>query len=69
MRSVFILLIKAYQYALSPMLGAHCRFHPSCSQYALEALERHGILRGSRLALWRLLRCNPWNHGGHDPVP
>lgn len=65
----FQLLIRAYQLALSPFLGANCRFHPSCSSYALEALERHGALRGSWLALRRLARCHPWHPGGYDPVP
>lgn len=65
----FQLLIRAYQIALSPFLGASCRFHPSCSSYALEALERHGALRGSWLALRRLSRCHPWHPGGFDPVP
>ena len=62
-------LIQAYRYALSPLLGPSCRFHPSCSQYALEAVVRHGSLRGVWLALKRVLRCNPWHCGGHDPVP
>ena len=63
------LLIRSYRYALSPLLGMHCRFHPSCSAYALEALERHGTARGAWLALARLARCHPWHPGGHDPVP
>ena len=63
------LLIRSYRYALSPLLGMHCRFHPSCSAYALEALERHGTVHGAWLALARLARCHPWNPGGHDPVP
>jgi putative membrane protein insertion efficiency factor len=62
-------LIRVYRYALSPMLGASCRFYPSCSAYALEAIERHGPLHGSWLALRRLLRCHPWHEGGVDPVP
>ncbi|MBI2317886.1 MAG: membrane protein insertion efficiency factor YidD [Betaproteobacteria bacterium] len=66
---MFSLLIRGYRYAISPMLGAHCRFHPSCSEYALEALARHGSLRGGWLSLKRLARCNPWQAGGYDPVP
>ena len=62
-------LIRAYQWLLSPLLGPRCRFYPSCSQYALEALRAHGALQGSFLALRRLLRCHPWHAGGYDPVP
>ena len=69
MRAVLIALIRAYQWFISPLLGPHCRFYPSCSQYAREAIERHGALRGSGLALRRLLRCHPWHPGGVDPVP
>ena len=69
MTRVLIILIAAYRYALSPMLGRSCRFHPSCSAYAQEALERHGALRGVWLALRRIGRCHPWHHGGYDPVP
>jgi uncharacterized protein len=63
------LLIRAYQLLVSPLLGPRCRFYPSCSQYALEAVQRHGTLRGSLLALRRLARCHPWHPGGYDPVP
>ena len=69
MTRVLIVLVAAYRYALSPMLGRSCRFHPSCSEYAQEALERHGALRGVWLALRRIGRCHPWHHGGYDPVP
>jgi putative membrane protein insertion efficiency factor len=62
-------LVAVYRYSVSPMLGMHCRFHPSCSAYALDALERHGAMRGGWLALRRLARCHPWHPGGHDPVP
>jgi len=60
--------ISVYRLAISPLLGQRCRFHPSCSCYASEAIERHGALRGSWLALRRLLRCHPWSDGGIDPV-
>jgi putative membrane protein insertion efficiency factor len=66
---VFIVLIRAYQYALSPMLGQRCKYYPSCSNYAIEALRVHGVLRGAGLAAWRVLRCNPFSDGGVDPVP
>jgi len=62
-------LLHVYRYAISPLLGSRCRFHPSCSAYAIEALQRHGAGRGLWLALRRVLRCNPWNSGGFDPVP
>ena len=63
------LLIRGYQRLLSPLLPPSCRFYPSCSQYALEALNRHGALKGSWLAARRLARCHPFNAGGFDPVP
>jgi putative membrane protein insertion efficiency factor len=69
MRWLILKLIRGYQVLLSPWLGNHCRFHPSCSSYALTAVERHGALRGSGFALRRLLRCHPWHPGGIDPVP
>ena len=69
MRTVLSVLIRAYQYVVSPLFTPNCRFHPSCSAYALEAVERHGSLRGAWLALKRLLRCHPWHSGGCDPVP
>jgi len=61
--------IVAYRRYLSPALPARCRFYPTCSAYALEAVTRHGALRGSALAIWRLLRCHPFHPGGFDPVP
>lgn len=64
-----LLLVDAYRVALSPLLGGHCRFFPSCSVYAQEALLTHGARRGTRLALARLIRCRPFSAGGFDPVP
>ncbi len=61
--------IRLYKRLLSPLLPPACRFHPSCSVYALEALQKHGALRGLRLIVWRLLRCQPFHPGGFDPVP
>ena len=67
--TILLALVKAYRYVLSPFLGNNCRFVPSCSRYALEAIESHGALRGSWLALRRIGRCHPWHAGGFDPVP
>ncbi len=64
-----VVLVRAYQWTLRPFIGAHCRFEPSCSHYAVEALRTHGAARGSALAARRVLRCNPWGGGGFDPVP
>ena len=69
MRTILIALIRGYQLLISPLLGNHCRFYPSCSQYAREAIEYHGVLCGGWLAIRRLLRCHPWHPGGVDPVP
>jgi hypothetical protein len=68
MRTGLIALIRAYQRILSPLLGPRCKYYPSCSEYAVQAIGRYGILRGAVLAGWRLLRCNPFSHGGYDPV-
>lgn len=68
-RAVPMALIRLYQLTLSPMLGPSCRFHPSCSCYAMDAYRHHGVLRGSWLTFRRLSRCHPWNEGGVDPVP
>lgn len=62
-------LIRGYQLLVSPFIGAHCRYHPTCSDYACEAVSRHGALRGAWLALRRIARCHPWAEGGSDPVP
>jgi hypothetical protein len=67
-RRLFLLPLRGYQRIFSPLLGERCRYYPSCSEYAAQAIERFGILRGLVLAGWRLLRCNPWSHGGFDPV-
>jgi uncharacterized protein len=66
---VLVGLINLYRFFLSPLLGRHCRFHPTCSLYGREALLTHGSLRGTGLTLWRLARCHPWAQGGYDPVP
>jgi putative membrane protein insertion efficiency factor len=63
-----VLLLRGYQRWISPAFGQRCRYYPSCSEYAIQAVQRFGILRGTLLATWRLLRCNPWSHGGFDPV-
>jgi putative membrane protein insertion efficiency factor len=68
-RRALIGLVKAYRLLLSPWLGQSCRFEPTCSVYAIEALERHGAAKGSYLTLHRIARCQPWCQGGHDPVP
>jgi putative membrane protein insertion efficiency factor len=67
-RILLVAAIRVYQRLLSPLFGARCKYHPSCSEYAAEAITRFGILRGLVLSAWRLLRCNPWSHGGFDPV-
>ena len=69
MRTALIAIVKAYRLLLSPWLGAGCRFEPTCSVYAIEALQRHGSAKGSVLSAWRIVRCAPWCAGGHDPVP
>ena len=68
-RAALVALVKGYRLLISPMLGANCRFTPSCSHYAIEALERHGAVVGTYLTLWRIARCQPWCAGGHDEVP
>jgi putative membrane protein insertion efficiency factor len=67
-RFLMKLPIVVYQQICSPLLGDRCKYAPSCSRYAIEAIAQFGVVRGSILACWRLLRCNPWSHGGYDPV-
>jgi putative membrane protein insertion efficiency factor len=69
MRAALVGLVKAYRLLLSPWLGTSCRFEPTCSHYALAALQQHGAAAGSYLTVHRILRCHPWCAGGHDPVP
>jgi uncharacterized protein len=69
MKQLLVLLIKFYQFFISPLTGQHCRFYPSCSAYAVEAVQKHGSLKGSLLAAKRILRCHPFHAGGFDPVP
>lgn len=69
MKRFFILCIRLYQKSKNPLTNGSCRFTPPCSQYALQAIERHGAFFGGILAVWRLLRCNPFAKGGYDPVP
>jgi len=66
---VAVALVRTYQWTLRPLIGANCRFCPSCSEYAVDAFREHGALRGGGLAARRILRCHPWNAGGYDPVP
>jgi putative membrane protein insertion efficiency factor len=65
----FVLLIRFYQWGISPLLGPKCRYVPTCSQYALEALRKHGLFKGLWLSVKRISRCHPWGGHGHDPVP
>jgi putative membrane protein insertion efficiency factor len=67
-RTVVLAPVVAYQRLISPALPRRCKYEPTCSRYAVQAVREYGILRGLVLALWRLLRCNPWSHGGYDPV-
>jgi putative membrane protein insertion efficiency factor len=69
MKALLLLVLRGYQYAISPLFGANCRFYPSCSEYAREAIDRHGAGKGSWLTLRRLGRCHPYHPGGFDPVP
>lgn len=69
MTTILVALVKGYQLALSPFFGQQCRFTPTCSQYAIEALQTHGSAKGLWLTLKRVMRCHPWHAGGHDPIP
>ena len=68
MRALLLAPIRFYQRFVSPAFPARCKYHPSCSEYAVQAIRTYGVLKGLVLAAWRLLRCNPWSHGGLDPV-
>ena len=67
-RDIALAVLRVYQRAISPALPRRCKYHPTCSEYAVHAIRRYGVLRGTVLAGWRLLRCNPLSHGGYDPV-
>ena len=69
MKKLFIFLIKLYQKYLSPMKSTRCPYYPTCSCYGLEAVQKYGAIKGGTLAMWRIIRCNPFSHGGFDPVP
>lgn len=69
LKKIFIAPIKFYKKFISPLLGNHCRYLPTCSEYMMQAIEIHGVVKGSILGIWRILRCNPWAKGGYDPVP
>ena len=69
MKKLLIKMIRLYQIYISPMKRTNCPYIPTCSQYGLEAIEKYGALKGGLLAVWRILRCNPFSHGGYDPVP
>jgi len=68
LKRLYILLIKFYQKAISPWTPRSCRFYPTCSEYCIQAVEKYGIIKGFYLGLWRIIRCNPFNPGGYDPV-
>ncbi|TBR07812.1 MAG: membrane protein insertion efficiency factor YidD [Rugosibacter sp.] len=67
--NIFLFMIRSYQWAISPLIGRHCRFEPSCSDYAILALRKHGLIVGVWLTIRRVIRCHPWQPGGYDPVP
>lgn len=69
MKRLLIGLLRFYQYAISPLLGRRCRYFPTCSEYAVEAVQKHGAMKGGWLGLKRVCRCHPWHPGGYDPVP
>ena len=68
MREVALLPLQLYRRVISPLMRPHCRYSPSCSEYALDAVRSYGVIRGGVLAAWRVMRCNPFSHGGYDPV-
>jgi len=68
MRNIFVLLIKGYKKVISPLLLPSCRFYPTCSEYSIQALEKYGIVKGGAKSIWRIIRCNPFNKGGYDPI-
>ena len=69
LQKLVLLPVRFYRYCISPMFPPRCRFMPTCSTYAMEAVTVHGVFKGGLLTCWRILRCNPWNAGGYDPVP
>jgi uncharacterized protein len=69
LKQIFIFFVRLYQWTISPLLGMTCRFHPSCSEYMIESLKKHGLVKGVWLGLKRLGKCHPWHPGGPDPVP
>ena len=69
LKKIFIAPIKFYKKFISPLLGNHCRYLPTCSEYMMQAIEIHGVVKGLIRGIWRILRCNPWAKGGYDPVP
>lgn len=69
MKRLLVALLRTYQYAISPFLGRRCRYYPSCSEYAVEAVQKHGAIKGGWLGVKRVCRCHPWHPGGYDPVP
>jgi uncharacterized protein len=68
MKTILIIIIKTYQKIISPLFPPSCRFYPSCSEYGIEAITKHGAIKGGIMTAWRILRCNPLNKGGYDPV-
>ena len=69
MKRLLIIAVKIYRYAISPFMAPCCRFHPSCSTYAIQAIEHHGAIKGTWFTIYRIGRCHPWHPGGYDPVP
>jgi len=68
MRKIFVFLIKIYQKIISPLFAPSCRFYPTCSEYAVQAFSKYGVIKGGAKSIWRILRCNPFNKGGYDPL-